>query len=72
MIPAFLIHHNWDMWDIVIILIVLAIIFRKKLAIALFNILFYIIMVPLLVPLALISIIFKWEPRFLKYKRSKK
>lgn len=72
MIPAFLINHNWDMWDIVIILIVLAIIFRKKLAIGLFNILFYIVMVPLLVPLALISVIFKWEPKFLKYKKNKK
>ncbi len=30
MIPAFFIHHNWDMWDIIIILIGLAIVFRKK------------------------------------------
>jgi len=38
----------------------------------LFNVIFYTIMIPLLFPLALISIIFKWEPKFLKYKKKKK
>lgn len=66
MILLHLFHHDWDMWDILLILIVLAIIFRKKLAIWLFNALFYIIMMPLLFPIALISAIFNWEPKFVK------
>ena len=62
MIPAFFIHHNWDMWDIIIILIGLAIVFRKKIAMWLLNI----ILIPLMFPIALVSVIFKWEPKFVK------
>ena len=62
MISAFFIHHNWDMWDIIIILIGLAIVFRKKIAMWLLNI----ILIPLMFPIALVSVIFKWEPKFVK------
>ena len=62
MIPAFFIHHNWDMWDIIIILIGLAIVFRKKIAMWLLNI----ILIFLMFPIALVSVIFKWEPKFVK------
>ena len=62
MILAFLIHHNWDMWDIVIILIVLAIIFWKRIGLFLLNLL----LIPLMFPIALISVIFGWEPKFIK------
>ena len=68
MIPAFFIHHNWDMWDIIIILIGLAIVFRKKIAMWLLNI----ILIFLMFPIALISTIFNWYPPFLKYKKKKK
>ena len=37
----------------------------------LFNVIFYIIMIPLLFPIALVSVIFKWEPPFLKYKKKR-
>lgn len=62
MILAFLIHHNWDMWDILIILIILAIIFWKRIAMVLLNLL----LIPLMLPIALVSVISNWEPKFVK------
>ena len=62
MIPAFIIHHNWGYVDILIILVILVIIFWKRIAMVLLNLL----LILLMFPIALVSAIFNWEPKFVK------
>ena len=62
MMLGFIFHHSWDMWDFLIILIILAIIFWKRIGMLLLTLL----LIPLMFPIAFISAIFDWEPKFIK------
>ncbi len=67
MIPAFFIHHNWDMWDILILLIVIALIFRKKIAMGLL----YIILFPFALLFTILSALVGYTPKWLEEEKPK-
>lgn len=59
---SFLFHHDWSMWDVLIILLILSLFFWKKILLLALNAILTIFMLPL----AVISALFGWEPKFIK------
>ena len=62
MMLSFLFHHDWSMWDVLIILLILSLFFWKKILLLALNAILTIFMLPL----AVISALFGWEPKFIK------
>ena len=62
MLLSFLFHHDWSMWDVLIILLILSLFFWKKILLLALNAILTIFMLPL----AVISALFGWEPKFIK------
>ena len=62
MMLSFIFHHDWSMWDVLIILLLLALFFWKKILLLALNVVLAIFMLPL----AVISAHIGWEPKFIK------